>query len=62
MSFETEEILFFKSRRPRMYLGVGALSSFFDPRGGTLYVELSGTPYEWDLRRNEPDHEWWIGE
>ena len=49
-----------KSGRPRIYLGVGA--PFFDLNGGTLYAELSGTLYEWDLRRDEPDHEWWIGE
>ena len=43
-----------------MYLGVGAL--FFDVNGGNLYAQLSGTLYEWDPRRNEPDHEWWIVE
>jgi hypothetical protein len=35
---------------------------FFDPSGGTLYAELDGTLYEWDLRKNEPGPEWWIGE
>ena len=39
---------------------VGAV--FFDPSGGTLYAELHGTIYAWDLRKNEPGPEWWIGE
>ena len=55
-SFETEEKLFLK-------LGnfvVGGL--FFDPSGGALYVQHLGTLYEWDLRKNEPGPEWWIGE
>ena len=43
-----------------MYVGVSRL--FFDPSGRTLYDELSGALYEWDLRKNEPGHEWWIGE
>ena len=59
-SFETEEILLLKPEEPIMYLEVGAL--FFDPSGGTLYAELNGTLYEWDLRKNQPGPEWWIGE
>ena len=51
-----EEKLFFKSGN---YV-VDAL--FFDPSGGTLYAELGGAIYEWDLRKNEPGPEWWIGE
>ena len=43
-----------------MYLEVGAL--FFDPSGRTLYAELNGTLYEWDVQKNEPGPEWWIGE
>ena len=35
---------------------------FFDPGGGTLYAELDGTIYEWDLWKKEPGPEWWIGE
>ena len=35
---------------------------FFDPSGGTLYAELYGTLYEWDLQENEPGPGWWIGE
>jgi len=58
-SFETEEILLL-SEKPGMYRGVGAL--FFDPGGATLYAEHGGTLYEWDLRKNEPGHKWWIGE
>ena len=63
MSFETEEILLLKSEKIGIYggyIGVGAL--FFDPSGGTLYAELDGTLYEWDLRKNQPCPEWWIGE
>ena len=65
MSFETEEILLLKSEKIGIYggypyIGVGAL--FFDPSGGTLYAELDGTLYEWDLRKNQPRPEWWIGE
>ena len=55
-SLETEELLFLKDGD---YL-VNAL--FFDPGGGTLYAECCGTIYEWDLRKNEPGPEWWIGE
>ena len=51
-SFETEEIL----EGPVD----GAL--FFDPSGGTLYAELLGTLYEWDLWKNEHGPKWWIGE
>ncbi|KIJ97180.1 hypothetical protein K443DRAFT_10093 [Laccaria amethystina LaAM-08-1] len=62
-SFETEEILLLQLDglgKPGMNIGVGAL--FFDPNGGTLYAELFGTLYEWDLQKNEPGPEWWIGE
>ena len=55
-SFETEERLFLKYGSQY----VGAL--FFDPSEGTLYAEHHGTIYEWDLRKNEPGPEWWIGE
>ena len=55
-SFETEEKLFLESGHNL----VGGL--FFDPSGGTLYVEHGRTLYEWDLRENEPGPEWWIGE
>ena len=55
-SFETEERLFLK------YEGIQVNALFFDPSEGTLYAELSGTIYEWDLRKNEPGPEWWIGE
>ncbi|EDR00612.1 uncharacterized protein LACBIDRAFT_295707 [Laccaria bicolor S238N-H82] len=54
--FETEEKLCIK-------LGGNTVRAlFFDPSGGTLYAELGGTIYEWDLRENEPGPEWWIGE
>ena len=62
-SFEREEILLLKLEQLEKYggyIGVGAL--FFDPSGGTLYAELAGTIYEWDLRKNEHGPEWWIGE
>ena len=39
---------------------VGAL--FFDPSEGTLYAELDGTIYKWDLQKNEPSPKWWTGE
>ena len=55
-SFETEERLVLKYE----VFCVGAL--FFDPSEGTLYAELDGTIYEWDLRKNEPGPKWWIGE
>ena len=55
-SFETEEKLFVKS-------GIHVVGGlFFDPSEGTLYAELCGTLYEWDLRKNKPGPEWWIGE
>ena len=54
-SFETEEKLFLLGKNL-----VRAL--FFDPSGGALYAEQHGTLYEWDLRKNEPGPEWWIGE
>ena len=63
MSFETEEILLLKSEKIGFYgghIGVGAL--FFDPSRGTLYAELDGTLYEWDLQKNQSRPEWWIGE
>jgi hypothetical protein len=59
-SFETEEILPLNLENPGIYGGVGAL--FFDPNGGTLYAELYGTIYEWDLQKNKHGPEWWIGE
>jgi len=55
MSFETEEIL---EELPEAMSG----GLFFDPSGGTLYAELLGTLYEWDLRKNEHGPKWWIGE
>ena len=61
-SFETEEILPLKLDVDEYggYIALGAL--FFDPSGETLYAELAGTLYEWDLRKNEPGLEWWIAE
>ncbi|KIJ93240.1 hypothetical protein K443DRAFT_63351, partial [Laccaria amethystina LaAM-08-1] len=59
-SFETEEMLPLKLKRIDWDAGVGGL--FFDPSGGTLYAELEGTLYEWDLQENKPGPEWWIGE
>ena len=59
-SFEKEEILTLKLERLDSGIRVGAL--FFDPSGGTLYAELYGTLYEWDLQENEPGPGWWIGE
>ena len=55
-SFETEETLFLECAE---YEGVAL---FFDPSGRTLYAELNGTLYEWDLQKNDPGPEWWIGE
>ena len=55
-SFETEERLFLK------WVGRDPVELFFDPSERTLYAELHGTLYEWDLRKNEPGPEWWIGE
>ena len=55
-TFETEETLVLNYGDNY----VGAL--FFDPSEGTLYAELNGSIYEWDLRKNEPGPEWWIGE
>ena len=57
LSFETEEIVLCKYENN---VFVGAL--FFDPSERTLYAEHHGTLYEWDLRKNEPGPEWWIGE
>ena len=60
-SFETEEILRLKLERPGMFIGV--VSLFFDPSGGTLYYDfVDGTLNEWNLQKNEPGPEWWIGE
>jgi len=62
-SFETEEILPLKLEeldKYGRYIRLDAL--FFDPSGGTLYAKIGGTLYEWDLRKNEPVPEWWIGE
>ncbi|KIJ97188.1 hypothetical protein K443DRAFT_681743 [Laccaria amethystina LaAM-08-1] len=62
-SFETEEILLLKREwleKVGIYIGVQSL--FLDPSGGTLYAEINGTLYEWDLQKNKPGPEWWIGE
>ena len=62
-SFETEEILLLKLEELKEYdrnRGVGSL--FFDPSWATLYAELAGMLYKWDLQENEPGPEWWIGE
>ena len=62
-SLEMEEILLLNSEelgKTGMYKGVGAL--FFDPSGGTLYAEIDGAIYEWDLQKNKHNPEWWIGE
>ena len=55
-SFEMEEKISLEGKSGE----VGAL--FLDPSEGTLYAEHYGTIYEWDLRKNEPGPEWWIGE
>ena len=60
-SFETEEILLSKLERGSAFCKEASVL-FFDPSGRTLYAELRGTLYEWDLRKNEPGPEWWIGE
>ena len=57
-SFETEEILLLKSEKPGTYMD----GLFFDPSGATLYAELAGILYEWDLQKNKHGPEWWIGE
>jgi len=59
-SFETEEILPLKLERLGRHIGVESL--FFDPSGVTLYAELEGTLYQWDLRKNKNGPKWWIGE
>ena len=61
-SFETEETIFLKLEwLEKLGKFIGVQSLFFDPSGGTLYAELAGTLYEWDLRKkNGP--EWWIGD
>ena len=56
-SFETEEILLLKSEMLKKY-GRYIGTPFFDPSGGTLYTELDGTLYEWDLQKNEPGPKW----
>ena len=56
-SFEMEERLVLKC--PKNHY-VGAL--FFDPSEETLYAKFHGTLYEWDVRKNKPGPEWWIGE
>jgi hypothetical protein len=61
--FETEETFPLKLEwldKVGMFIGVQSL--FFDPSGGTLYAELAGTLYEWDLRKNKNGPEWWIGD
>ena len=35
---------------------------FLDPGERTLYANVEETIYEWDLQKNEPGSEWWIGE
>ena len=59
-SFETEEMLHLKSERLGVDITGGAL--FFDPSRGTLYAELDGILYEWDLQKNKHGPKWWIGE
>jgi len=59
-SFETDILRLGELDKYRGYIEVGAL--FFDPSGGTLYTELRGTLYEWDLQKNKHGPEWWIGE
>ena len=59
---EAEEILLVKSERPGQPVWYIGMALFFDPSGRTLYAGLHGTLYEWDLRKNEPGPEWWIGE
>jgi len=62
-SFEMEEILLLnveKLGKTPLSIGVGSL--FFDPGGGTLYAELDGTLYMWDLQKNNHGCKWWIGE
>ena len=55
-SFGMEEKLFIE------YGDYVVKALFFDPGGGTLYAEHLGAIYGWDLRKNEPGPEWWIGE
>ena len=55
-SFETEERLFLE------YGNRVVDALFFDPHESTLYVQLEETIYEWDLRKNDPSPELWIGE
>ncbi|EDR07872.1 uncharacterized protein LACBIDRAFT_294479 [Laccaria bicolor S238N-H82] len=62
-SFETEETLVLPLEglgKPGIRIAVDAL--FFDPSGSTMYAEINGTLYEWDLQKNKPGPEWWIGE
>ena len=60
MLFETEEILPLKLERLGRDIGVGGIC--FDPSGGTLYAELHGILYEWDLQKKKHGPQWWIGE
>ena len=55
MSFETEEMLHLKLETLGVDIG-------WEPSGGTLYADLDGILYEWDLRKNKHGPEWWIGE
>ena len=55
-----EEMLHLKLERPGVHIRREVL--FFDPSGRTLYAELDGILYEWDLRKNKHGPEWWIGE
>ena len=57
MSFKMEERLYVKFENQGL---VRAL--VLDPGEGTLYANVEEKIYEWDLRKNEPGPEWWIGE
>ena len=56
-SLEREEIPF-----ARLFEREEMSAPFFDPNGKTMYAELEGTLYEWDLQKNKHDPEWWIEE
>ena len=61
-SFETEDTILLKLEwLENLGMFIGVQSLFFDPSGGTLYAELNGTLYEWDLQKNDGP-EWWVGE
>ena len=66
-SFEIEETFDFKlapiSKSYRRILEWTQWSHvFFDPDGEMMYVEQSGSLYEWKLRAREQGPEWWLGE